>query len=46
MNGDSFNAALGKARAEDVDVFSKMVLSSFLGIDEARGWLMSTGGDL
>ncbi|KAK0744944.1 hypothetical protein B0T21DRAFT_358710 [Apiosordaria backusii] len=42
----NFSAALGKARAEDVDVFSKMVLSSFWGIDETKGWLMSTGGDL
>ncbi|CAP71601.1 uncharacterized protein PODANS_6_520 [Podospora anserina S mat+] len=44
--GEGRRWAVKNAKAEDVDVFSKMVLSSFLGIDEARGWLMSTGGDL
>ncbi|KAK4194615.1 hypothetical protein QBC40DRAFT_290408 [Triangularia verruculosa] len=42
----NFKDVLGKARGEDVDVFSKMVLTSFWGIDETKGWLMSVGGDL
>ncbi|KAK0672567.1 hypothetical protein QBC41DRAFT_380540 [Cercophora samala] len=42
----NFRDVLGKARGEEVDVFGKMVLSSFWGIDETRGWLMGVGGDL
>ncbi|KAK4173936.1 hypothetical protein QBC36DRAFT_334822 [Triangularia setosa] len=42
----NFRDVLGKARGEDVDLFSKMVLSSFWGINETKGWLMSVGGDL
>ncbi|KAK3987183.1 hypothetical protein QBC44DRAFT_246495 [Cladorrhinum sp. PSN332] len=38
--------ALNHARGEDVDTFTKMVFTSFWGIDEVRAWLLMIGGCL
>lgn len=37
---------LNDAKAEDIDLFGKMMLTSEMGITEARGWLITAGGDL
>ncbi|KAK4188721.1 hypothetical protein QBC35DRAFT_495403 [Podospora australis] len=42
----NFTSVLNQARGDDVDVFSKMVMTTMWGISETKGWLITTGGDL
>lgn len=37
---------LAEARAEDVDMFSKMILAAYIGVDDLKGWLHVRGGSL
>lgn len=46
VNSGRFEEVLDKVGADDVDVFGKIFLSSFLGIDETEGWFASKGGML
>lgn len=41
-----FEDILEKAQAHDVDWFGRILISSWLGIDEAEGWFVSRGGSL
>lgn len=42
----SVGRTLDEARAEDVDVYSRMILTTIWGIDKVKGWLVLGGGDL
>ena len=42
----NFRAMVDVAMAEDVDDYSKMMLTGLMGIDEFKGWMMSRGGSL
>ncbi|KAB8223807.1 hypothetical protein BDV33DRAFT_188639 [Aspergillus novoparasiticus] len=42
----NFGRVLTEARAGDVDVFGRMLLVSYLGIEEARAWFLSRGAIL
>ena len=37
---------LKEARADDVDAFGRILLTSLMGIDEAKGWFLTKGGSL
>ncbi|KAE8138385.1 hypothetical protein BDV38DRAFT_270579 [Aspergillus pseudotamarii] len=39
----NFGRVLTEARAADVDVFGRMLLVSYLGIEEARAWFLARG---
>ncbi|KAH8169955.1 C6 zinc finger domain-containing protein [Sarocladium implicatum] len=41
-----FNAVLAEAKADDVDLFGKMLISALMGQDEADAWLTERGGSL
>jgi hypothetical protein len=41
-----FNDVLDEAKADDIDIFGKIMISSLLGRDEADGWFASKGGKL
>jgi hypothetical protein len=41
-----FMGVLRDARADDVEVFGKILLTALLGHDETKGWLASRGGTL
>ena len=41
-----FVGGLAEVEADDVDVFGRMLLTPLLGIDEAKGWFLSKGGEL
>lgn len=34
------------ARPDDIEMFGRMLLTTMMGIDEAKGWLHSRGGSL
>jgi len=38
--------ALVEAKCDDIDVFGKIVLTTILGIDTTKGWLLTKGGAL
>jgi hypothetical protein len=38
--------AINDAKADDVEVFGKILLTAMMGIDETRGWLLGRGGTL
>lgn len=42
----NFNEVYEEARADDVDAFGKMMLTTLMGIDEAEGWFAAKGGSL
>ena len=42
----NFGRVLTEARAADVDVFGRMLLVSYLGIEEARAWFLASGAIL
>ncbi|KAE8318373.1 hypothetical protein BDV41DRAFT_522520 [Aspergillus transmontanensis] len=42
----NFGRVLTEARAGDVDVFGRMLLVSYMGIEEARAWFLSRGAIL
>ena len=42
----NFARVLTEARAADVDVFGRMLLVSYLGIEEARAWFLASGAIL
>lgn len=42
----NFGRVLTEARAGDVDVFGRMLLVSYLGIEEARAWFLARGAIL
>ncbi|KAJ4254292.1 hypothetical protein NW762_009883 [Fusarium torreyae] len=41
-----FSDVLAEAKADDIDVFGKIMISSLLGREEAEGWFASKGGKL
>ncbi|KAF7560749.1 hypothetical protein G7046_g3408 [Stylonectria norvegica] len=41
-----FNDVLEEAKADDIDTYGKIFISSFMGIEEAQGWFASRGGSL
>ena len=41
-----FGELLDRARAQDVDTFGKILLSSAMGIEEAEAWFAARGGSL
>ena len=46
FSGGNMNDALLSLRGDDVDKFSKMLLTLLLGIEEAKGWLADRGAVL
>ncbi|KAL2258112.1 hypothetical protein VTK26DRAFT_8702 [Humicola hyalothermophila] len=46
VRNNNYAEVLSNARADDVDTFGKMMLTSEMGINETRGWLITAGGDL
>lgn len=46
FRGDNINDVLLSLRGDDVDQFSKMVLTMLLGVEEVKGWLVGRGGVL
>ena len=44
VKGLDFTDVLEQAKCEDVDVFSKMMMTSIMGIDDVRGWCHTRGG--
>ncbi|KAK3938236.1 hypothetical protein QBC46DRAFT_318135 [Diplogelasinospora grovesii] len=42
----NFHEAFSEAKADDIGQFGKILITVLIGIDEARGWLLTRGGDL
>ncbi len=45
-NCNSLMRVLEEARGDDIETLGKMVMTSVMGIDEAKGWLATRGGTL
>ena len=41
-----FEVLMEEGRGEDVDFFGRILMVSYLGREEARGWFLSRGGEL
>jgi hypothetical protein len=42
----SFREVIREARADDIESFGKIFISTFYGISEAKAWLIGLGSDL
>jgi hypothetical protein len=42
----SFNEILQHASGDDIEAFGKILLTTIMGIDDAKGWLLSKGSSL
>ena len=46
LTQDSIMHHLRDARADDVDMFGRILITALMGIDEAKGWFLTRGGSL
>jgi hypothetical protein len=46
VENTNFQIAFQEARADEIDAFGRIMLTSVIGVDEAEGWFAARGGSL